>query len=311
MRSNVTSLKADTQTGASPPATTVTAETAESFRVLPGRTDAGLIILCDHAENTLPEEYGTLGLPEAQLLRHIAYDIGACAITEILSKRLGVPAVLSRFSRLLIDPNRGADDPTLIMRLSDGAVIPGNKHLDDAERTNRMARYYAPYHQAIDRVIDVCLASGVAPAILSLHSFTESWKGVPRPWHIGVLWDKDPRFAKPLLDALYAEQVLIVGDNEPYAGQLRGDCMWQHATERGLAGALIEYRQDLVRDEAGQQLWADRTARHVEAILGDAAHRPRLRSIEKHGSMTDQPRYARRLAALHARPSSPAQDPDP
>lgn len=287
--------------GTPPAGRLVATETAESFRILPGRADAGLIILCDHAENTLPPEYGTLGLPEAQLQRHIAYDIGARAITELLSARLGVPAVLSRFSRLLIDPNRGADDPTLIMRLSDGAVIPGNRDLDDVERAKRMTRHYAPYHQAIDRVIDTSLASGVAPAILSLHSFTESWKGVPRPWHIGVLWDKDPRFAKPLLDALYAEQTLIVGDNEPYVGQLRGDCMWQHATERGLAGALIEYRQDLVRDADGQQLWADRTARHVEAILADAAHRPRLLAVEKHGSITDRPRQAKRLAALHAR----------
>lgn len=294
-----TNVPADQRTQA---ARLVSAEAAESFRILPGRADAGLIVLCDHAENTLPPEYGTLGLPKAQLERHIAYDIGARAITELLNRRLGVPAVLSCFSRLLIDPNRGADDPTLIMRLSDGAVIPGNRDLDDAEREKRMGRHYVPYHQAIDRVIDTCLASGVAPAILSLHSFTESWKGVPRPWHIGVLWDKDPRFAKPLLDALYAEQTLIVGDNEPYVGQLRGDCMWQHATERGLAGALIEYRQDLVRDEAGQQLWADRTARHVEAILADTAHRPRLTTVEKHGSMTDRPRQATRLAALHARP---------
>jgi predicted N-formylglutamate amidohydrolase len=286
----------------------VAAETGGSFRILPGRADAGLIILCDHAENTLPAEYGTLGLPEAQLIRHIAYDIGAKAITELLSARLDVPAVLSRFSRLLIDPNRGTDDPTLIMRLSDGAVIPGNRDLSDAEREKRTRLYYTPYHAAIDRVIDQCLATGVAPAILSLHSFTESWKGVPRPWHVGVLWDKDPRFAKPLLEAFHAEQTLIVGDNEPYVGQLRGDCIWQHATERGLASALIEYRQDLVRDMDGQQLWADRTERLVERILSDAERRPRLLAIEKHGSMTDQPARARRLATLHARPDASKKD---
>jgi predicted N-formylglutamate amidohydrolase len=286
-------------------ASSVQCETAESYRILGGRADAGVIILCDHAENTLPAHYGTLGLPQAQLHRHIAYDIGACAITELLAARLGVPAVLSRFSRLLIDPNRGDDDPTLIMRLSDGAVIPGNRNLDPTERAMRMSRYYRPYHQAIDRVIDTCLATGTAPAILSLHSFTESWKGVPRPWHIGVLWDKDPRFAKPLLDGLYAEQTLIVGDNEPYVGQLRGDCVWQHATERGLASALIEYRQDLVRDGDGQQRWADLTARLVETILSDAAHRARLLAVEKHGShtdtLTDQKVRAQHLAALHAR----------
>jgi predicted N-formylglutamate amidohydrolase len=284
----------------------VQAETHEAWRVLPGRADAGLIILCDHAENTLPAGYGTLGLPEAQLQRHIAYDIGARAITERLSAELLVPAVLSRFSRLLIDPNRGDDDPTLIMQLSDGAVIPGNKNISTNERERRLATYYQPYHHAIDRVIDQCLASGVAPAILSIHSFTESWKGVPRPWHIGVLWDKDPRFAVPILDALYAEQTLVVGDNQPYIGQLRGDCVWQHATERGLASALIEYRQDLVRDADGQMLWADRTARIVRGILADTTRRTKLHSIEMHGSHTDRKGtrtgLASRLAELHARP---------
>ncbi len=105
----------------------IAAHDAPSFRVLPGRADAGLLIVCDHAGNAFPDGYGTLGLPEEQLRRHIAYDIGAAAITEQLARALGVPAVLTNFSRLLIDPNRGADDPTLIMRLSDGAVIPGNK----------------------------------------------------------------------------------------------------------------------------------------------------------------------------------------
>jgi predicted N-formylglutamate amidohydrolase len=284
---------------------TVQAECEESFRVLPGRADSGLIIVCDHAENSLPDGYGTLGLPDAQLQRHIAYDIGARAITELLSAKLQAPAVLSRFSRLLIDPNRGDDDPTLIMQLSDGAVIPGNRNVSADEREQRMARYYRPYHAAIDRVIDYSLAAGVAPAILSLHSFTESWKGTARPWHIGVLWDKDPRFAKPMLDALYAEETLIVGDNQPYVGQLRGDCMWQHATERGLACALIEYRQDLVRDERGQNLWADRTERIVRQILADTIQRSELSIVKKHGSYTDAPNErqvrATRLAALHAR----------
>lgn len=262
-------------------------ETAEAYRVLPGRADLGLILLCDHAENTLPFEYGTLGLPEAQLQRHIAYDIGAAAITERLSAMLGAPAVLSRFSRLLIDPNRGDDDPTMIMRLSDGAVIPGNRVLDAAERSRRIDRFYRPYHDAIHRTIEACLATGVAPTLLSLHSFTESWKQVARPWHVGILWDKDPRLAKPLLDGFYAEGSLIVGDNEPYKGSLRGDCLWQHGTQRGLANAIIEYRQDLVRNAAGQQLWSERTAKIMRALFACADLSPPLRRIEHHGSLSD------------------------
>jgi predicted N-formylglutamate amidohydrolase len=280
----------------------ISAETAEAYTVLPGRTDAGLLILCDHASNAFPPGYGTLGLPAEQLQRHIAYDIGAAAITRQLSADLDVPAVMTHHSRLLIDPNRGADDPTLIMRISDGAVVPGNRHLDEAERQTRITRYYAPYHQAIDRVIDQCLATGVAPAILSLHSFTESWKGTPRPWHVGILWDKDPRLAQPLLDGFYDERDLIVGDNQPYSGQLEGDCLWQHATGRGLASAIIEYRQDLVRDATGQAAWAERTLEIMRDILGHSEHGPRLRTVEKYGSNADIPRAARRMMALHKAP---------
>jgi predicted N-formylglutamate amidohydrolase len=254
-------------------AVTIAAAEQESYVVLPGRADAGLVILCDHAGNALPPGYGTLGLPAAQLARHIAYDIGAAAIARALSQRLGVPALLTRFSRLLIDPNRGCDDPTLIMRLSDGAVIPGNRRLDAAERDRRIRLYYAPYHRAIDAVLDGCLATGVAPAILSLHSFTESWKTRPRPWHVGVLWDRDDRLAKPLLERLYAEADLIVGDNQPYSGQLEGDCLWQHGTRRGLVHALIEVRQDLIRDAAGQAAWAERLRHIVESILGSRSQR--------------------------------------
>ena len=122
----------------------IAGETAESFRVLPGRADAGIVLLCDHASNALPERYGTLGLSPEQLERHIAYDIGAAAITEILAARLDAPAVLSRHSRLLIDINRGDDDPTLIMRLSDGAVVPGNNNLTATERRTRIDRYWRP-----------------------------------------------------------------------------------------------------------------------------------------------------------------------
>jgi predicted N-formylglutamate amidohydrolase len=248
----------------------IRAEEHESYSLLAGRADAGLVVLCDHAGNAFPPGYGTLGLPETQLTRHIAYDIGAAALARMLSQGLGVPALLTRYSRLLIDPNRGRDDPTLIMRLSDGAVIPGNRRLDDAERDKRIRLYYAPYHRAIDAVLDACLASGVAPTVLSIHSFTESWKTSPRPWHVGVLWDRDDRLARPLLDRFYAEGDLIVGDNQPYSGQLEGDCLWQHATRRGLVNALIEVRQDLIRDARGQRVWADRLCRIVGEILGDS-----------------------------------------
>jgi predicted N-formylglutamate amidohydrolase len=246
------------------PSGRIAAEEHDSYSILPGRSDGGLLILCDHAGNALPEGYGTLGLPPEQLQRHIAYDIGAAPIARALSATLGAPAVMTRYSRLLIDPNRGPDDPTLIMRISDGAVIPGNRRVDAAERTKRIRQYYEPYHRAVAAVIDRCLADGPPPALLSVHSFTESWKEVSRPWHVGVLWGEDDRLARPLLDGFYAEGDLIVGENEPYAGLLVGDCLWQHGAQRGLAGAIVEVRQDLIRDAAGQAAWTRRLLRIVE-----------------------------------------------
>jgi len=239
---------------------------APSHRVVPGSASRGLVLLCDHATNLIPPEYGTLGLDPAQLERHIAYDIGAEAVVSRLATMLDAPAILSRFSRLLIDPNRGDDDPTLIMRLSDGAVVPGNRHLDAAERMRRIERFWRPYHAAIAASIDRCLASGSSPAIVSVHSFTESWKGVPRPWHVGVLWEGDRRLALPLLAAFRREGDLIVGENQPYPGSYEGDCCWQHGVKRGLPWAIIEIRQDLIRDPAGQQRWAERLARIIESL---------------------------------------------
>lgn len=266
----------------------IPAETAEPYRVLPGRAACGLLLLADHAENALPSEYGTLGLSSDQMQRHIAWDPGVRVITERLSARLGIPAVLSRFSRLLIDPNRGIDDPTLVMRLSDGAIVPGNRHIDAAEIARRAQRFHAPYHAAITRVLVQMLATGVTPVILSLHSFTPVWKGVPRPWHVAILWDEDPRLARPLIDRFAADPSVVVGDNEPYVGCLRGDTLWTHATQRGLAGAIIEYRQDLVGDETGAMSWADRTEAILHAIRACQTAGPPLGRIEKWGSKSDQ-----------------------
>jgi len=259
----------------------------ESYEILPGRCDAGLVLLCDHAVNTLPEGYGTLGLSDGELKRHIAYDIGAYGVTRRVAQALGVPAISTRFSRLLIDPNRGLDDPTLIMRLSDGAVVPGNRHIAPEERDKRVAAYYEPYHLAIDDLIERCMAAGVPPVLLSIHSFTELWKGKARPWHAAILWDRDYRFAVPLLEALRAEEGLVVGENEPYDGKLAGDCMWQHGTRRGIAHTILEVRQDLIRDEAGQAEWAARIAKAAAAILGRADLRDSLHAVQYFGSHTD------------------------
>jgi predicted N-formylglutamate amidohydrolase len=232
---------------------------------------SGLLLLCDHASNGLPEGYACLGLPPEAFNRHIAYDIGAAALTEALSARLQAPAILARYSRLLIDLNRGPDDPTLIMALSDGALIPGNHPLAEAERARRLALYHEPYHGAITDTLDAMLARGLRPGIVSVHSFTPVWRGRSRPWHVGILWNRDGRMARPLLDGLRARGDLIVGDNEPYSGELEGDCLDRHGTRRNLPHVLIEIRQDLIDTEAGVALWAGRLGAVIETALAKNA----------------------------------------
>ena len=238
-----------------------------AFEVIPGTLDAGLLIICDHASNAIPPAYLSLGLPASQLERHIGYDIGAAGVTRRLAATLGCPAVLSCFSRLLIDPNRGEDDPTLIRQLYDGTVISGNYPLRPEEREKRLDLFYRPWHDAVAALTaSVHAASGAAPLIVSIHSFTPCMQGVVRPWHVGVLWDLDDRAVEPLLAALRSDPELVVGDNEPYDGALRGDTMYQHAITRGYAHTLIEIRQDLIASEEGAVAWADRLAPILDAI---------------------------------------------
>ena len=241
----------------------------EPVETIAGSPAAGLVILCDHASNEIPARYADLGLTPADLARHIAWDIGAAEVARGLAARLGAPAVLARFSRLLIDANRGADDPTLVMRLSDGRIIPGNARIDDAEVARRRRLYWKPYRDAVGTTIEAMMAEGTVPAVVSIHSFTPVFKGIPRPWQAGILWDSDARLAAPLIAGLRAEG-FTVGDNEPYDGALDGDTLDGEVTRRGLAGCLVEIRQDLVADAQQTAAWADRLARLLAPILKSA-----------------------------------------
>ena len=226
---------------------------------------AAPLFLCDHASNALPPAYGALGLAPELFQTHIAYDIGAAEVTRALAATFGAPAVLGTFSRLLIDLNRGADDPTLVMKLSDGSIIPCNRHVDAAELAKRIAAFRAPYHQVIASQI-VRLKN---PALISLHSFTPAWKGVPRPWQVGVLWDAvDQRLAGPLMARL-AQAGFIVGDNEPYSGALEGDTLNLHGVKNGLPHVLIEMRQDLVGDAKAANAFAARLLPIIKSALAD------------------------------------------
>ena len=247
-----------------------------AFEAIPGALDAGALIICDHASNAIPPGYGALGLPPEALERHIAHDIGAADVTRALAGILGAPAVLSTYSRLVIDPNRGLDDPTLVMRYSDGAIVPGNAYIDAAEIARRSTRLWAPYRQEVAATVDAMIAIGEPPALISIHSFTPVMRSLARPWKIGVLWDLDGRIAKPLIEAMLGEPDLRadeVGDNEPYDGALAGDTIDEIATARGLANALIEVRQDLIAEKNGAIAWAERLARVLRPIIADRRSR--------------------------------------
>jgi predicted N-formylglutamate amidohydrolase len=229
------------------------------IEILEGTVSSGLILLCDHACATLPPDLD-LGLGQDVLSRHVAYDIGAACVTRRMAQNLGAPAILTNFSRLVIDPNRGFDDPTLIMQISDGTIVPGNAKLTPQERGARWQRFCAPYDKAITGHIDASLAAGVTPSLIAIHSFTPCWKGMMRPWHIGILWEEDDRLAAPLLSALRKDPDLCIGANEPYRAGLPGDTLQRHGSMRGLPHVLLEFRQDLIAQEAGALLWADKLA---------------------------------------------------
>lgn len=252
------------------------------FVLTEGPSGADTIILCDHASNRVPAPYGALGLPEGAFQRHIAYDIGALHMASALARRLGAHLVHTTFTRLLIDPNRGADDPTLVMKLSDGQIVPGNAGADAAEVAHRIATYHRPYHLAISGLIDRMLAHGIVPAIVSIHSYTEAWKGIARPWSAAVLWDNDPRLNVPVIEGLRRLPGVLVGDNEPYDGALAGDTMWQHATVRGLAQTLIEVRQDLIKSAETATAWGGRLADVLQPLLA----RPEMHQVRHLPSRT-------------------------
>lgn len=239
---------------------------------------APVLLTCDHASNLVPASLGGLGLTPEELLRHIGWDIGAGAVTRLLAERLGAPAILAGYSRLVIDCNRDPDDPTSIPEASDGTVVPGNRNLAPAERAARRAAIFAPYHAAIEDWIETRLVRGIVPAVLSIHSFTPVMGGKARPWHVGVLWDRDPRIPVPLLAALRADETLVVGDNEPYSARKpAGYTVRHHAVARSLPHVAIELRQDLVGDGAGVARWAGLLAAALAPILARAEIYRRLR----------------------------------
>jgi len=239
-----------------------------------------LLLLCDHASNHVPDRLARLGLSDAELARHIGWDIGAADVTYRLSDRLGAPAVLAGYSRLVVDCNRALDHPGLILAESDRTPVPGNVGLSEAQRHARVEALYNPYHAAITGQIEQLRAEcgpDEAPVVVSIHSFTPVFDGIERPWHIGILWNSDPRLPEPLIECLRQDADLVVGDNQPYsAREGYGHTLESQGDGNGLANALIEIRQDLVDTHHGAAAWAERLAAVLQETLADEAlYRPR------------------------------------
>lgn len=243
-------------------------ETAGSDR--PGRW----LVTCDHASNQVPAWLGggSLGLPDSEMARHIAWDPGAAGLARALARHLDSPCVMSTFSRLVIDPNRGEDDPTLVMRLYDGSVIPGNARVTAEEIDRRIDRLYRPYHAALEQMA----ARRPETVILAIHSFTPCLRGrAPRPWQVGVLYSHlDARLSRQVIDLLRHQGDLTVGDNQPYSGHLPGDAIDRHALQAGRHNTLVEVRNDLITTPGEQRVWADRLAPILNAALARVDDEP-------------------------------------
>jgi predicted N-formylglutamate amidohydrolase len=240
---------------------------SEAYRIEGATRPGNFLITCDHATNRVPlwVNHGNLGICAEDMSRHIAFDPGAAGVTLALAKALNSPAILSDFSRLVIDANRAEDDPTLIMRLYDGTIIPANRHITQDQIEQRLTRLYRPYHQALESLAQT-------RTLIAIHSFTPCLRArAPRPWHIGILHSHlDSRLSIPLIARLRQEPDLCVGDNEPYLGHLPGDSIDQHALSKGRQNTLIEIRNDLIQTPAQQHHWAHRLA----SILANLSPNP-------------------------------------
>jgi len=226
------------------------------------------VLLCCHASNHIPAALDGLGLPAAELVRHIAWDPGALGISRLLSAALDAPVIHPTTSRLVIDCNRADSAADLIPARSELTDIPGNAELTEAGRADRIAGVHTPYHAAIDRVLAARDQAGLTSVLVAVHSFTPVYKGVARPWAIGILSDRDRRLADPLLAELAGEPALVIGDNEPYAPK---DGVYytldRHGTVKGRATVMLEIRQDLLGDALGEKAWADRLAAALPRAL--------------------------------------------
>ncbi len=256
-------------------------EEPPAFDLINPEGSAPYLLICDHASPRIPASLDKLGLDEAALAEHIAWDIGIRDVARRLVERYDVTLVQSAYSRLVIDLNRYPNHPSATSEQSGDVFIPGNHDLGPADVLHRADALFWPYHNAVSATLQRFLARGRVPAIISLHSFTPEYRGFRRPWHVGVLWHRDGRMAAPLLAGLEAIPGLCVGDNEPYSAKSPlGYSMDVHGMGMGLPHVLVEIRQDLIGQGDGAIQWADRLGALFAGILAQ----PGLLKVDHHAA---------------------------
>ncbi len=233
--------------------------------------EAKVLLVGDHASNAIPRRLNNLGLDGHLLEQHIAYDIGTRKLIHHLSQHLDAPAVLAGYSRLVVDLNRSLEDASVMPEISDNILIEGNQRMTHEHRAQRVHSFYTPYRRAIDMMLNRYRQRNIVPAFISIHSFTPEMAGFSRPWHAGLLWDKDPRIPLPLMKNLRAHpDGFNIGDNQPYSGRHPADyTIDHHAEAAGLPHVSIEIRQDLVNTEEGAERWACIIDEALRDILAD------------------------------------------
>jgi predicted N-formylglutamate amidohydrolase len=231
------------------------------FRVAEGSTTSPYVIAADHAGRVIPRGLGTLGLTASELDTHIAWDIGIGAVSHYLAAHLEAFYIAQTYSRLVIDCNRPLIATSSVVQVSEYTTVPGNAHITPAEAEARAAAIFHPYHARIETELARRERAGQRTIFIAMHSYTPRFKGFDRPWHCGVLYNRDPRLAGPLLDLLRREG-LEVGDNQPYFVSDESDyAIPRYGEAMGNLSIMIEVRQDLISAEAQQARWGDLLAR--------------------------------------------------
>jgi predicted N-formylglutamate amidohydrolase len=229
-----------------------------------------VLLVADHASPFFPAAMNQLGLADWVLDSHVAWDIGSDKLAQFLADQLDAQAILAGFSRLIVDPNRQLVDSSAFVEISDGIAIPGNIGLDEEQKAMRVQSFFKPYHDKITSSLKRFSESGIVPAMISVHTCSPVFDRIVRPWHIGIMWDKDPRIPIPLMRRLEQMDGVCIGDNEPYSGRHPHDfTIDHHAETAGLPHVGIEVRQDLVNDEDGARKWAGILAGALAGVLSD------------------------------------------